>query len=66
MDNERPQSISKYKEWLREEHDVEISDTHETHYNSVTSVIKRDFENSPFWTRLVDKLRDFNAEYLTT
>lgn len=63
MDNEKPQDIDQYKEWLREKHDTEISNRTRAYYESVASRIKQDFERSDFWIQLVENLREFGREY---
>jgi hypothetical protein len=56
-------STDEYKEWLKKNHNVEIDDKTESYYESVTSKIKVDFENSQFWIALNKNLKEFNDEY---
>ncbi len=64
MKNDRPQNIDQYKKWLKENHQVEISERTITYYDAVTNGIKRDFEESDFWSQLVGNLPVLNDEYL--
>jgi len=64
MNNEKPQNIDEYKNWLKEEHKSEISDRTKIYYESVTSKIKQAFEGSEFWIKLIGNLRDYDDEYL--
>ncbi|MFZ2411542.1 MAG: hypothetical protein WAW23_08225 [Candidatus Methanoperedens sp.] len=61
---DKPKNIEEYKKWLKEQHKVEISDRTQTYYDSVTSKIKLDFENSEFWSQLTENLKEYNDEYL--
>lgn len=64
MNSEKPQNIDEYKDWLKEKHKVEISRKIETYYESVTSRIKLDFEESGLWIQLTENLREYDGEYL--
>lgn len=64
MNNKKPQNIDEYKKWLNEKHGIEISDRTQTYYESVTSKIKRDLEESDFWIQLAKNLREYDGEYL--
>lgn len=63
MSNKKPNYPDGYKEWLKKEHRVEISDRTRTYYESVTSKIKKDFEKSDFWIQLTKNLREFDGNY---
>jgi len=62
--NEKPQTLEDYKKWLKREHNVEISERTRTRYNTVTAVIKQDYEKSDFWVDVVGSLKEYNEEYL--
>lgn len=64
MSQEKPESVSEYKAWLKKHHNVVITSRTKTHYDSVARKIKADFQASSFWTQLVPQLREFNGEYL--
>lgn len=64
MNAKQPQNIDEYKKWLKDKHDIEISDRTERYYASVTSKIKLDLEDSDFWTQLTKNLREYGGEYL--
>lgn len=64
MNTEKPKNIDEYKKWLKEKHGIEISDRAKTHYISVTSRIKQDFENSKFWIYFNENLKVYEHEYL--
>jgi hypothetical protein len=53
---------SEYIDWLQEKHSINILEQ-EVIYNSVTTKIKDDFENSSFWKELEDNLSDYNDQY---
>lgn len=63
MEKEKPKDLNGYKEWLKKEHKIEISAQTETYYDSVTNIIKRDFEESNCWVALIDNLREFDSQY---
>jgi len=62
MNMNKPQ-FKEYKEWLKDKHEIEISDKTKNHYGSVTERIKNDFGNSEFWTQLTKNLNEYGAEY---
>lgn len=64
MNSEKPKDINEYKKWLREKHEIEISDRTQTYYESVTTGIKLDFEKSDFWIQLTGNLEEYSGEYL--
>lgn len=64
MSSKKPKDIDEYREWLREKHEVDISDRVHTRYESVTTIIKVNFEQSDLWKQLTGNLREYNDEYL--
>lgn len=64
MNNSKPSNLEEYAKWLKDKHDVEITRTTRTLYESVANKIKADFESSLVWTQLVNSLANYNAEYL--
>ena len=63
MNREKPKNPEEYKEWLEREHEIEISNQTAMRYESVTTKIKRDFENSDCWGALTDNLTEFDSQY---
>ena len=61
--DEKPETISDYRKWLKDNLSVEIRDQDRTRYDYVTSKVKQDFEKSEFWTRLTNNLAMYNQEY---
>ena len=59
----KPKDIDEYKKWLKEEHNIEISDRTRTHYELVASKIKSDFEKSEFWGQLIGNLQEYDRKY---
>lgn len=59
----KPTDIEEYKKWLKDNHDVKISDRTSTHYDSVMSRMKQDFEKSDLCAELNNNLREYNDEY---
>ena len=55
--------MNKYKEWLKKEHNKEITSFEETHYETVSNKVKREFEESKLWKTLTEKLKTYNDEY---
>ncbi len=63
---DKPADIEQYKKWLRTQHNVEITTRTQNHYDSATFAMNKQFEMSPFWKELGDKLQDYNDEYKVT
>lgn len=63
MSDKKPKDIDEYKRWLKDEHDVSISQQTRTYYETVTNGIRNDFEESDFWIQLAENLREFNDQY---
>jgi ppGpp synthetase/RelA/SpoT-type nucleotidyltranferase len=59
----KPETVSAYRDWLKETHHVEIDRGYELYYDSVTSKAKRSLETSGFWTALTESLEAYNQEY---
>lgn len=64
MDSKKPKDISEYKKWLKEKHEIEISDRTKRYYDSVTNRIKLDFKKSNCWVQLTGGLSEYSGEYL--
>ena len=54
-----PNNLSEYLEWLKNKH----TNYTKAYHNLVIKNLKQDFEKSPFWIDLTDKLKDYNQEY---
>lgn len=65
MDKRKPKDIPEYIKWLKEELNVTISMRDETHFESVTSKIKSDFEKTDFWKALTLQLNEFDGLYFS-
>lgn len=63
MDDTKPKDIADYKKWLKCNHGVEITDKNKNYYNSVVHRIWINFQNSDFWTSVVNQLNPINQEY---
>ena len=63
MNSEKPKDIDEYKNWLKKKHEIDISDRTRAYYESVTSKVKLDFEESHFWVQLTGNLREFDSQY---
>ncbi len=63
MNIAKPKDTKEYKKWLKEKHEIEISDETNKHYLSVTEKIKNNFEASEFWIQLTKNLKEYGAEY---
>lgn len=64
MNSEKPLNMDEYKEWLENEHNLEMSNREIAYYETVANKIKIDFEKSDFWAELTENLGEFNSEYL--
>jgi len=51
MSDKKPPTLIEYKTWLANEHMCEVERTR-PYYESVTSKVQRDLENSELWQRL--------------
>lgn len=60
---EKPKDIHEYKMWLQKEHHAEISDREESYYNTVTTRIKTDLQESDFWRQLIKSLPEYHDMY---
>ena len=60
----KPNDIDEYKNWLKEDRSIEISERTKRYYESVTIKMKQEFEKSIFWNQLVENLDEYNADYL--
>jgi hypothetical protein len=63
MNNDKPEDLDKYKEWLKEKHKKEITVYDKTYYETVSNKIKREFEKSELWNKLINQLKTYNDEY---
>lgn len=62
MGQKKP-SYNNYIKWIRDVHGVIINEGEKKYYETVSNVIKEDFEKSSFWVELVSKLNKFETEY---
>lgn len=63
MASDRPQNIEQYKKWLKDTHNVEVSDRMTNYYQTVAVRVADDFSASPLWQRLGQDLRSINQAY---
>lgn len=61
--DEKPRDIQQYKQWLKENHQVEITDRIKNNYESAADKMKQQFQKSTFWKQLGNNLREYNDEY---
>ena len=64
MPVDKPENIKEYKDWLKAEHQVEITSRIQTYYERVTEKMLKDVENSAFWIELREHLSDVKGKYL--
>ncbi len=64
MAAQKPQNIEQYKKWLRDKHDVFITDRSRNYYESVSNKICKDFTSSTLWNTLVNGLERIDQQYL--
>ncbi len=64
MTDKKPSDIKEYKEWLKRNHKIEVTDSTRVYYESVVNKIKSDLQNADCWSKLIQSLDDLNAEYL--
>lgn len=60
----KPSDVQQYKQWLKEDHQIEITDRINNNYESATDKMRLQFQKSSFWKQLGDNLREYNDEYL--
>jgi ppGpp synthetase/RelA/SpoT-type nucleotidyltranferase len=60
---DKPKNIEQYKDWLKSQHGISLSEKNENYYNSVAVRVKSDFEKSEFWLRLQSELQNLNQRY---
>ena len=60
----KPSDVEQYKQWLKEVHQIEITERMKNNYESATDKMRQQFLKSPFWKQLGDNLREYNDEYL--
>ena len=64
MANNKKPSYDKYKnEWLKDHFNLKLSRREKNYYESVSTGIKNQFENSEFWVNLIANLNEYNDEY---
>lgn len=63
MDDSKPKDMAGYKEWLKCNHGIEISNKDKTYYESVANKICLDFQKSDFWKSVVKQFNLINQEY---
>ena len=61
--NNKPQNIYEYKTWLREQHNIEVSDRTKRYYDAVVSKTADDFRNATLWKTIISQLEQNNQEY---
>lgn len=59
----KPTELPQYIEWVKRYLYIEISDRTQHRYESVSLILKNQFEQSPFWTYLTNNLQAYNYEY---
>lgn len=60
----KPKNISEYMQWLKKNHEMEVSDRTRLYYESIANKIKSDFEQSDIWIDLNRNIKIFDEEYL--
>ncbi|MBC8469185.1 MAG: hypothetical protein H8D56_06910 [Planctomycetes bacterium] len=63
MSEDKPKNIDEYKNWLKDKHEVLITNRTKTYYESVANTIVKDFSNSALWNALLNELELINQEY---
>lgn len=59
----KPNDITEYIIWLKNELQIDISSKTKTYYESVASKIKSDFESSNIWHKFISDISNYNKEY---
>jgi ppGpp synthetase/RelA/SpoT-type nucleotidyltranferase len=60
---EKPDSITKYREWIAKTLAVQCDQRLEAYYNAVTTKLRDDFSRSDFWQKLISRTEEFAQEY---
>ena len=64
MAKNKPKNIEEYKKWLKDERGVEITNKTQLHYKEVTSTIKRIFQESLLWEKIICSRDDYGDQFL--
>lgn len=65
MEQEKPKTVSDYRQWLAKHHKVKLTTADRNYYESVLTKVRSSFVASVFWKNLAIELPEWNAEYLT-
>jgi len=60
---EKPQTITDYIEWLRDDLMVDIREQDRNYYSLVANTLMHEFKTSKFWVELLNNLRSYDQEY---
>ena len=64
MAKNKPENIEEYKKWLKDKRAVEITNKTQLRYREVTSTIKRIFQESLLWKRIICSRDDYGDQFL--
>ncbi|MEL4391007.1 hypothetical protein [Shewanella xiamenensis] len=62
-ENIKPKNEIEFKAWLKSELGFDINGQYEFYYKTVVQALKRDFESSDFWRKVLDNLPEINDQY---
>ncbi len=60
---EKPEDLDEYKKWLKEVHNIKVTDKTKNYYDLVSTTVKDKFENSQFWIDFIGELHEYNDEF---
>lgn len=63
--NQKPTNTERYCQWLFNKHSVRIDDRTRSNYNHVVDRLKNEFEKSVFWLTFIERLPNYQDEYIT-
>jgi len=61
--NDKPTNLEEYLQWLKNRHNVDITNRTRIHYDAVAEKVKQQFKRSRFWKQLGANLQEYNDEY---
>ncbi len=60
----KPKNVAEHNAWLKEHHGFDITDRTRNYYNTATSQMEQQFQQSKLWKQICRDLPEYNDEYL--
>jgi len=59
----KPTNIKEFKTWLKDNHELNLTNVHSNYYDSTIEIAKVEFEKSEFWQKFLGSLQTLNQAY---